>query len=133
MFSNIEAMIGLSVQLKEELTVKLETWDRKTTVIGQNMTRFSKFLLVYADFFKNFNETQHKLKLLLQTKESVREIEKQLTVGPRIITFEDLMSKPFQRPLKYHLILRDYFSKTDENHPDYLPLKEAINCYHKVN
>jgi lipoate-protein ligase A len=113
MFSNIEAMIGLSVQLKEELTVKLETWDRKTTVIGQNMTRFSKFLLVYADFFKNFNETQHKLKLLLQTKESVREIERQLTVGPRIITFEDLMSKPFQRPLKYHLILRDYFSKTD--------------------
>jgi hypothetical protein len=55
MFSNIEAMIGLSDQLKEELTVKLEKWDRRTTVIGQNMTRFSKFLLVYADFFKNFN------------------------------------------------------------------------------
>jgi hypothetical protein len=30
-----------------------------------------------------------------------------------------MMSKPFQRPLKYHLILRDYLSKTDKEHPDY--------------
>ena len=43
------------------------------------------------------------------------------------------MSKPFQRPLKYHLILRDYWSKTDANHPDYVHLKLAIDCYHKVN
>ena len=44
-----------------------------------------------------------------------------------------MISKPFQRPLKYHLILRDYWSKTDEAHPDYQELKAAIDCYHKVN
>ena len=43
------------------------------------------------------------------------------------------MSKPFQRPLKYHLILRDYASKIEKNHPDYKHLQEAIECYHKVN
>lgn len=43
------------------------------------------------------------------------------------------MSKPFQRPLKYHLILRDYASKIPKNHPDAPFLKEAIDQYHKVN
>lgn len=44
-----------------------------------------------------------------------------------------MMSKPFQRPLKYHLILRDYASKTPQNHPDLKELNEAIALYHKVN
>lgn len=43
------------------------------------------------------------------------------------------MSKPFQRPLKYHLILRDYASKIEKTHPDWQPLQEAIECYHRVN
>jgi len=43
------------------------------------------------------------------------------------------MSKPFQRPLKYHLILKDYASKTNASHPDMPFLEEAIACYRKVN
>ena len=43
-----------------------------------------------------------------------------------------MTSRPFQRPLKYHLVLRDYWSKTDVTHPDYDHLKAAIDCYHKV-
>lgn len=43
------------------------------------------------------------------------------------------MSKPFQRPLKYHLILKDYASKLEQWHADYANLQEAINCYYQVN
>jgi hypothetical protein len=35
--------------------------------------------------------------------------------------------------LKYHLILRDYWSKIDASHPDYQYLRNAIDLYHKVN
>jgi len=31
-------------------------------MIGQTMIRFCKFLLVYSDYFKNFNDTQAKIK-----------------------------------------------------------------------
>lgn len=55
MFPNVESMIGLSIQLREELNAKFEGWDRRKTLIGQTMIRFSKFLLVYSDYFKNFN------------------------------------------------------------------------------
>lgn len=55
MFPNLESMIGLSMQLREELNAKFEGWDRRKTLIGQTMIRFSKFLLVYSDYFKNFN------------------------------------------------------------------------------
>lgn len=119
MFPGVEAMIGLSLQLGEELGAKLQTWDRRTTTIGQSMIRFSKFLLVYSEFFKNFNESQRRLKELTTNNEKARDIEKALSTGVRITSFEDLMSKPFQRPLKYHLILRDYASKTDQSHVDW--------------
>lgn len=65
MFSGIDSMISLSAQLREELAVKFETWDRRKTMLGQTMTKFSKFLLVYNEFFKNFNETQKRLKQIL--------------------------------------------------------------------
>lgn len=133
MFPNVESMIGLSVQLREELNAKFQGWDRRKTLIGQTMIRFSKFLLVYSDYFKNFNESQRKLKQILAENGGARLIEKKLSTENRIVTFEDLMSKPFQRPLKYHLILRDYASKVEKTHPDYPHLQEAIECYHRVN
>lgn len=34
MFANIEAMIGLSAQLREELDKKLVAWNRHSTMIG---------------------------------------------------------------------------------------------------
>ena len=73
------------------------------------------------------------MKAILVRSDKAKNIEKSLSTPNKIVTIDDLMSKPFQRPLKYHLILRDYWSKTDEHHPDYLHLKEAIDCYHKVN
>jgi hypothetical protein len=126
MFPNVQSMIQLSEQLSLDLKKTFEAWDRRKTVIGQTMIRFSKFLLVYSDYFKNFNESQKKLKQILSENGGARLIEKKLSFENRIVTFEDLMSKPFQRPLKYHLILRDYASKIDKSHPDYAPLQEAI-------
>ncbi len=123
MFPNVESMIGLSVQLREELQAKFDGWDRRKTMIGQTMIRFSKFLLVYSDYFKNFNETQRRLKQLLAEDGGARIIEKKLSSETRIVTFEDLLSKPFQRPLKYHLILRDYAGKLEKTHPDWQPLQ----------
>lgn len=34
MFANIDAMIGLSIQLREELDKKLVAWNRHKTLIG---------------------------------------------------------------------------------------------------
>jgi hypothetical protein len=79
MFPNVESMIGLSVQLREELNAKFEAWDRRKTMIAQTMIRFSKFLLVYSDYFKNFNETQRRLKVLLAENGGARLIEKRLS------------------------------------------------------
>ena len=81
-------------------------------MIGTSMIKYSRFLILYSDFFKNLNETMVKLKTIRTKSEKARVIEKHLSTPTRIITFDDLISKPFQRPLKYHLILRDYWSKT---------------------
>jgi len=65
MLANVEAMIQLSAQLKEELEAKFNKWDRRTTEIGKTMTKFSKFMLVYSDYFKNLASTQAKIKAIL--------------------------------------------------------------------
>lgn len=90
------------------------------------MAIFAKFLLVYSDYFKNLNETQRIMKELSIINPEVRELEKNLSTQNKIITIDDLLMKPFQRSLKYHLILKDYFAKLDKKHPDYEPLKKAI-------
>lgn len=72
------------------------------------MIKFSQFMLVYSDFFKNYNSTECKLKILVESNEQVKSIEKDLSSEGRILTFHSLISKPFQRPLKYHLILKEY-------------------------
>lgn len=133
MFPNIEGMIDLSGQIHDELKAILQNWNRSTTILGTPMIKFSRFLMIYSDFFKNLVDTQSKLRDILAKNEKARQIEKNLSTANKIVTIENLISKPFQRPLKYHLILRDYWSKTDPNHPDYTHLKTAIECYHKVN
>jgi hypothetical protein len=133
MFPNIDGMIDLSAQIYQEFKELLNHWQRRTTIIGLPMIKYSRFLILYSDFFKNLTETQNKLKALLAKHDKARRIEKALSTPSRIVTFDDLISKPFQRPLKYHLILRDYWSKTEKGHPDEPHLKQAIDLYHKVN
>lgn len=74
MFANIEAMIQLSAQLKEELEAKFNKWDRRKTEIGKTMTKFSKFMLVYSDYFKNLASTQAKINTILSRSLKAREI-----------------------------------------------------------
>ena len=133
MFASIESMIQLSAEMSKELEILLKGWNRHTTMIGAIMKKYSKFMLVYSDYFKNLSHTQNVIKNLLKVNPKAQLIEAKLSTNDKIITIENMISKPFQRPLKYHLILRDYASKVPQNHPDYTSLQEAIECYHHVN
>ncbi len=47
----------------------LANWNRNTTLIATSMIQYSKFMLIYADFFKNYNASVKKINLLLNTNE----------------------------------------------------------------
>ncbi len=51
------------------------------------MIKFSRFLIIYSEFFKNLLETQGKLKRILETSETARQIEKKLSTPNKIVTF----------------------------------------------
>jgi hypothetical protein len=65
MFPNLDGMIILSKQIYEDMNALLMGWNRKTTLIAPTMIKYSKFMLVYSDFFKNYQNTEKKLKNLL--------------------------------------------------------------------
>lgn len=65
MFPNVNGMIILSKQIYEDMNALLMDWNRRTTLIAPTMIRYSKFMLVYSDFFKNYQHTEKKLKNLL--------------------------------------------------------------------
>lgn len=69
MFPNIDGMINLSEQIFSELKSVLQNWNRNTTMIGNIMLKYSRFLMIYADYFKNMESTLQKLKRILSTKE----------------------------------------------------------------
>lgn len=133
MFPNISGMIHLSGNIFKDMEAILQKWDRRTTLIGPSMIQYSKFMLVYSQFFKNYENTERKLKLLAENNQQAKNIEKNIVEEPRRQTFSNLMSKPFQRPLKYHLILKDYYHCTPKDHPDYKYLEKAMELYHEVN
>lgn len=87
MFPNLEGMIILSDQIYGELVEVLKRWNRKDTLLGTVMIKFSQFLMIYSDFFKNLIKTQQLLKDLLSRSEKAKAIEKQLSTPNRIITF----------------------------------------------
>ena len=57
--------------------------------------------------------------MLVEINEQAQEVEKNLSEEFRNENFLNLLSKPFHRALKYHLILRDYCRYTPKDHPDY--------------
>ena len=54
-------------------------WDRHKTMLGATMKKYSKFLLVYSDYFKNLNHTQNVLKNLVKSNPKAKEIETNLS------------------------------------------------------
>jgi hypothetical protein len=48
-------------------------------------------------------------------------------------SFQNLWSKPFQRPLKYKLLLSSYFKEIYRSHVDHPHLVKAIQCYEEVS
>lgn len=67
MFGSIESMIQLSTQMISELEDIYQNWDRHSTLLGAIMKKYSKFLLVYSDYFKNLTTTQNTLRNLVKT------------------------------------------------------------------
>ena len=74
MFPNLDGMISLSEQIHAELREILLTWDRNKSILSTPMIKYSRFLMIYSDYFKNLLDTQKKLKSLLSKNEEARQI-----------------------------------------------------------
>ena len=79
MFAGIESMVQLSTEMKHELGDIFKVWDRHKTMIGATMKKYSKFMLVYSDYFKNLNQTQNTLNNLVKSNPKAKEIEEKLS------------------------------------------------------
>lgn len=132
-FANLDIMIELSEKLRNELFVFEEGWDRHRSMLGLVMKTYVRFFLVYKDYFRNMDSAQARIRRLLQEEPRAREIEQSLAVWGKSATFEDLLSRPFQRPLKYHLIIRDYEKKVPKGHPDKPALADTLKAFQAVN
>jgi hypothetical protein len=115
----VVGMKDLSRQLLAEMQEVLDSFDRHTSLIAARMILYSQFMLVYSEFFKGYYSTQRRLLWLLETQPEAILVQQALVEPPKVETFDNMLSKPFQRPLKYHLILKDYHSKLSPTHPDY--------------
>ena len=68
MFANLDGMINLSNQMYTEFKCILEGWNRRKTLIGHSMAKYSRFLIIYNEYLVNLAQTQSKIKRLLEEK-----------------------------------------------------------------
>lgn len=52
---------------------------------------------------------------------------------PNLLDMGSLLIKPVQRIMKYPLLLSELWQATPEDHPDYLPLQEALTATKIIN
>lgn len=156
MFGNLKLLQGFNTKLLKELKEVVEKWSNVST-IGGVFVRFAPFLKMYAEYSNKYEEA---LQLFLTTYEknqafqavslpsshssslssfipsspcspnqAVNKIREDSAIG---YTVPDLLIMPIQRIPRYSLLLRDLSSKTAEGHPDYSPLKEALQLIEDV-
>ena len=73
----------------------------------------------------NCTEKYPKFATFIKASEALPECKKQ--------RFHELLINPIQRLPRIELYLRELLKKTDNLHPDYKPLKEALNTIVSVN
>ncbi|KAL6069507.1 guanine nucleotide exchange factor 9, variant 3 [Balamuthia mandrillaris] len=132
--SNIEEIYGLNKILLKDLENRMESWDRNNTLIGDiflELTPYLKNYVVYA----RMNEGAQTLLLELENNSSFVEFlhswERLSIIRPG--NLRSFLILPIQRIPRYELFLKDLVKHTQEDHPDYYNLCQALQKVKGVN
>ncbi|XP_013863194.1 rho guanine nucleotide exchange factor 38 isoform X2 [Austrofundulus limnaeus] len=143
LFTNMETLCEVSAALLHRLNEAIDEPDPEAVVIGdvfiQAKAALEDVYKIYCYHHDDANSSlksyekeeqikQHFIACVLALKKIYDQEGK-----PNLLDMGSLIIKPVQRIMKYPLLLGELWQATPEDHPDYLPLQEALTAAKIIN
>eukprot|EP01105_Mastigella_eilhardi_P011845 TRINITY_DN2719_c0_g1_i3.p1 TRINITY_DN2719_c0_g1~~TRINITY_DN2719_c0_g1_i3.p1 ORF type:complete len:619 (+),score=191.79 TRINITY_DN2719_c0_g1_i3:40-1857(+) len=131
-FGTVESIFEVNTDFINEVTLKLNG-PEPDTALGSTFVSWVEHLHYYGVFCNQQEMTTQKIKEFLKSNSQFRLfISRCKTTTGQKLDIYDYLVKPFQRILKYPLLLRELKKYTDESHPDYGNLYKALELIEKT-
>ncbi|XP_015799199.1 rho guanine nucleotide exchange factor 38 [Nothobranchius furzeri] len=142
-FTNMETVCEVSAALLHRLNEAMADPDPEAVVIGEVFIQAKAAL---EDVYKIYCYHHDDANMSLKSYEKDEQIKQHFTAcvlalkkiydkecKPNLLDMGSLIIKPVQRIMKYPLLLGELWQATPEDHPDYLPLQEALTAAKIIN
>uniref|UniRef100_A0A3P8YLN0 Dynamin-binding protein n=1 Tax=Esox lucius TaxID=8010 RepID=A0A3P8YLN0_ESOLU len=143
LFTNMETVCEVSATLLHGLQNAIAEPDPEAQVIGEVFIHCKSAL---ENVYKIYCYHHDDANSLLKSYEKEEETKKHFVAcvlslkqiydqegKPNLLDMGSLLIKPVQRVMKYPLLLGELWQSTPDDHPDHLPLQEALNAVKVVN
>lgn len=128
LFQNIDTIRTIAQKLLSELQQVAETWKANTSLLSIPFLEIGPFLVAYEDYCRGFEQAQK----TLDGYGSDAAFANFLKATKADLPLEALLVMPVQRIPRYKLLLEDLVRNTQETHPDYANLKDAVLMVSRV-
>lgn len=132
-FSNLELIVNVNVQLLDGLEQRLGNWSNQQCV-GDVFMTLAPFLKSYTQYCNRFEESNEVLHRTLEGNSKFKRFVKKGVKNARCkgLDLESFLIMPVQRIPRYILLLRDMLKHTEPSHPDYANLQQSIEAMSSV-
>eukprot|EP01113_Clastostelium_recurvatum_P033801 TRINITY_DN4510_c1_g1_i2.p1 TRINITY_DN4510_c1_g1~~TRINITY_DN4510_c1_g1_i2.p1 ORF type:complete len:1156 (-),score=386.35 TRINITY_DN4510_c1_g1_i2:12-3479(-) len=127
-FSNIEVLLTCHRKLLEALQERMTNWD-STPQLGDIFLKNTSFIKLYKYYVNNFDKSIVTLKSAREKNAAFKKMISELDYTPQLsgLSVESFLILPVQRIPRYVLLLQELLRYTDNNHPDFNGLCEALS------
>jgi len=130
-FGGIDTIITINSHLMSDIEQVLSDW-KPYSIIGKCFTTLGAFLKAYTDYVKNFDFALQRIGLCSKDSKFstfIKSAEEKTVPRSRL---ESLLITPVQRIPRYVLLLQDLLKHTEDSHPDFSHIVEALDLIKSV-
>jgi len=133
LFLNLDQIVEFNVKVLAAFKERMKNYDNRKTCIGDVFLKFTEMSKLYSEFVSTFDKSSNVLNQLLENPEFAK-WQEDVAMQPQLhrMRIGTLLIMPVQRVPRYMLLIRELIAKTPESHPDYAPLKKAMDFVSNV-
>lgn len=134
LFSNVEIIFAYNSMLLEGLKSRMNSWSSQQK-IGDVFLSMADFLKCYTTYVNNYDEAHLLLRNLVKENPKFAKFIEEVRSHPHSkgLNLFSLLIMPIQRPPRYVLLLKELQKFTPQDHPDYVPLAQALKKIESVS
>jgi len=125
LFATFEAVPKLNERFIKDIAARVQDWSTSQT-IGDVFLTYAPFFKVYLVYVQGFEKMSQRLQELRKENERFKAFLECCELIDRHPPLQSLLIMPVQRIPRYRMLIRDMLKNTEDDHPDFPKLTEAL-------